>query len=86
MREVLPQSWGFAMKGRRLQVLVELEKGPATSRDVADATGIPFPNVAATLSYLYHQGVAERSELPKDGRGPPERVYRLAAQDQEPTT
>jgi len=67
------------MKGRRLQIILELEKGPATSRDISDATGIPFPNVAATLSYLHHHGLAARADMPRDGRGPPERVYHLAA-------
>lgn len=66
------------MTTNRARVLSELEKGPVTSRDVAEATGIPFPSVAASLSYFHQCGVAKRRELPKCGAGARERLYELS--------
>lgn len=65
------------MRGKRLAVLAEVEKGPATARDIADALGYTFPCACANLSYLFHEGLLDRQELSRDGRGPRERVYRL---------
>lgn len=65
------------MRGRRLQVLLEVEKGPATSRDVADATGIPFANVCAVLSQLHSAGFVTRKALPGSGRGKSPSIYHV---------
>jgi len=68
------------MSSRRSLVLQEVEKGPSTSRDIADAVGISCANAAAVLSQLYHSGHLERTQLPVSGRGRPEALYRIKPQ------
>lgn len=65
------------MRGKRLAVLIEVEKGPATARDIADALGYTFPCACAYLSYLFHEGLLDRQEMPREGKGARERLYRI---------
>lgn len=43
------------------QVLAELERGPATSQDIADATGLHRKHTAHYLAELVEMGLATRS-------------------------
>lgn len=65
------------MKGKILCVFEELEKGPATCHDVANATGIYWRICAVYLSQFYRDGLATRTEVRRGGKGAPERVYSL---------
>lgn len=66
------------MSSRRALILKEIEKTPATSRDIADAVGISCANAAAVLSQLYRSGHLERTLLSEPGRrGRPEALYRV---------
>ena len=66
------------MPSRRAMILQEVEKTPATSRDIADAIGISSANAAAVLSQLYRSGHLERTLVLEPGRrGRPEALYRI---------
>jgi len=47
-------------KHLKARVLAELGKGPATSRDIEDATGIPVRQVSTTLNELRERGDVTR--------------------------
>lgn len=63
------------MRGERARVLEELQRGPATAQDVADALGLSMHNASAVLSYLHSLGVLDRRVIPKAGRGPKPHLY-----------
>jgi predicted transcriptional regulator len=62
---------------QKARVIAELEQGPATSQDVAEATGMPRKHCAAYLLVLFQCGVVRRREMPVEGRGRRAFLYEL---------
>lgn len=67
------------MNGKRLLVFTEVEKGPATARDVADATGLGTTYASAVLGQLATVGILARTKLDAKASGRAEYLYRVAA-------
>lgn len=65
------------MRGRRLQVLQELEQGEASTNDISQKLAIDRATAAAVLSHLFKDGYIDRRPLPQQGRGRPRHAYRV---------
>ncbi|NHA67949.1 MarR family transcriptional regulator [Phycicoccus sp. CMS6Z-2] len=52
----------------QFSVLVRLENGPRTPKEVADIEQLSAPSVSRTVGGLVERGLVERSDDPADGR------------------
>lgn len=58
----------FMAKALKPSVIRVLEEGPATSRDVSDATGLQRGKCSVVLYRLWIDGVADRKKMQGDSR------------------
>ncbi|KRG65815.1 hypothetical protein ABB27_14700 [Stenotrophomonas terrae] len=65
------------MRGRRLQVLQQLEQGEASADDISKTLDLDRATAAAVLSHLFKDGYVARRTLPQSGRGRPRNAYRV---------
>lgn len=63
------------MHGRRLEIFLELKKGPATPLQLSAALGVSREYTSAVLGQLFQAGHLDRDQLPCIGRGRPGVIY-----------